>query len=76
MSSVDAYGLEKVVGARVTETEFRKGTRTLSSMRSYTILTAVSSCEGCGGVKWFGEETRRSRTSDGRLTSRGPLGVM
>ena len=58
------------------EVSFMKGMRTESSISSTMALTAGSSSSAAGGEVWFGRLRRWSRTSLGRLTSRGPLGMM
>ena len=55
---------------------FRNDINTDSSIRLYIILTAGLSVSGLGGVLWFGRVSNVSRTSLGRLISRGPSGIM
>ena len=74
--SFDVHGLEYISAPGVKATEFKKGTSTDSSISSYIIFTAPSKEEGCGGVYVTGSDISLSRTSDGRLTSRGPFGAM
>lgn len=57
-------------GAGVTDSQ--KGTSTESFISSCTIPMASSSSEGCGGLDMAKpSRSKRSRTGDGRLTSRG-----
>lgn len=76
IDSSEVHGLGCDSELRGGATELMKGTRTESSINSYIILTAGSSSDGSGGVYVHGSDTNRSRTLDGRLTSRGPFGTM
>jgi hypothetical protein len=76
IDSLDVQGLENDSVPRDDTTELRNGTRTDSSISSNTILTAGSSSVGSGGASAEGNESRRSRTAEGRLTSLGPFGAI
>ena len=58
----------------VGERLFKNGTKTESSISSYTLDTAVSRVSGVGGEDEKSVLRRGSLTSDGRLTSLDPLG--
>lgn len=53
---------------------FRNGTSTDSSISSYVFNTAGSRISGWGGRSEGARAMMGSRTSEGRLTSRDPLG--
>lgn len=76
IDSSEVHGLAYDPELREGATELRNGTRTDSSISSKIILTAGSNSAGSGGVKVEGSDIKRSRTSEGKLTSLGPFGAM
>lgn len=73
--SLEADDIDVTVGCAVWGyTLFRNGTRTDSSISSYILATAGSKVSGAGGSSVGDKVSNGSRTFEGKLTSRDPLG--